>query len=324
MRFSHDPAAFQLCGANSSVFESEDSGSVEQMTEVRSPSSGPSSPLSVNSDSSCASPEAKSNSAQKRVRRPLNAFIIWTKEERRRLAQLNPDLENTDLSKILGKTWKAMSLAEKRPYMQEAERLRVQHTIDYPNYKYRPRRRKQLKKSSKPQTTEASLPSLCSSGLAMPYDLTYLLQNQHQNFPNTPTFPANCTPLHSSYQNTPVFPDPAAAEAFSNKPVVYSNPPAYLAEHQLYFGSQHGHMQYSYSTGSHVELGESRVYGGLLSPIGGPSLEFYLEQVQLDMLYDLDRSEFEQYLGPPPHRSESVDPSSYHQQSSHREGRSLS
>ena len=106
MRLSHDPAAFQRC-ANSSVFhESEDSGSadVEPMGEVRSPSSGPPSPVSVNSDSSCHSPEAKSSSAQMRVRRPLNAFIIWTKEERRRLAQLNPDLENTDLSKILGKT----------------------------------------------------------------------------------------------------------------------------------------------------------------------------------------------------------------------------
>lgn len=103
MHFSHEPAAFQLC-ANSAMFESEDSGSVdgEQLTEVRSPSSGPPSPLSVNSDSSCNSPEAKSASVQQRVRRPLNAFIIWTKEERRRLAQLNPDLENTDLSKILG------------------------------------------------------------------------------------------------------------------------------------------------------------------------------------------------------------------------------
>lgn len=105
MRFSHDPAAFpQLCEPN--MFESEDSSSTggEQMTEVRSPCSGPSSPLSVNSDSSCTSPEAKSSSTQQRVRRPLNAFIIWTKEERRRLAHLNPDLENTDLSKILGKT----------------------------------------------------------------------------------------------------------------------------------------------------------------------------------------------------------------------------
>ncbi|XP_039983289.1 SRY-box transcription factor 32 [Xiphias gladius] len=312
MRFSHDPAAFQLC-ASSSMFEGED---LEQVTDMRCPSSGPSSPLSVNSDSSCNSPEAKSGSTQKRVRRPLNAFIIWTKEERRRLAQLNPDLENTDLSKILGKTWKAMSLAEKRPYMQEAERLRVQHTIDYPNYKYRPRRRKQLKKSSKPQTTDASLPLLCGSGLTAPYNLTYLLQNQQQTFLNTPAFPANFTPLHSSYQNSPVFPDTAAAAAAEG----FSNPPAYPAEHQLYFGSQHGHMQYGFSAGPHVEQGESRFS---LSP-AGPSLEFYLEQVQLDMLYDLDRSEFEQYLGPPQHRPKSVDPSSYHQQISHKEGRSLS
>ncbi len=65
------------------------------------PVSGPSSPVSVESESCCSSPEAKAP-VETRVRRPLNAFIIWTKEERRRLAQLNPDLENTDLSKILG------------------------------------------------------------------------------------------------------------------------------------------------------------------------------------------------------------------------------
>ncbi|XP_070709389.1 SRY-box transcription factor 32 [Pempheris klunzingeri] len=318
MRFSHDPAAFQLCA---NMFESEDSGSAdgEQMSELRSPSSGPSSPLSVNSDSSCTSPEAKSASAQQRVRRPLNAFIIWTKEERRRLAHLNPDLENTDLSKILGKTWKAMSLAEKRPYMQEAERLRVQHTIDYPNYKYRPRRRKQLKKGSKPQGADASASpsSLCSPDFSVPYNLTYLLQSQQPSYPSAPAFPnspASFTPLRSSYPNTPVFPDAAAADAFSNRPDMYPHPSAYPAEPQVYFG-QHGHMQYGFSSpvGPHVDQGESRVYGGLLGP-AGPSLEFYLEQVQLDMLYDLDRSEFEQYLGP---RPESVDPS-------HREGRSLS
>ncbi|XP_033842185.1 SRY-box transcription factor 32 [Periophthalmus magnuspinnatus] len=263
----------------------------DYMTEVRSPSSGPSSPLSVNSDSSCTSPEAKS-STQQRVRRPLNAFIIWTKEERRRLAQLNPDLENTDLSKILGKTWKAMSLAEKRPYMQEAERLRVQHTIDYPNYKYRPRRRKQLKKSSsKPQIPETPgpppLPQNCTPGYSVPYGLSYLLQNQQQ-----PYGPTQCT-YPTTFQDT--------TNAFDAM-----CPPHYSADLQPYYSQVQSNL---------LDQDESRLYPS-------PSLDLYLEQIQLDTLYDLDRSEFEQYLGPPALRPESVDPNSY--QLNYREERSLS
>uniref|UniRef100_G3NK61 SRY-box transcription factor 32 n=1 Tax=Gasterosteus aculeatus TaxID=69293 RepID=G3NK61_GASAC len=273
------------------------------------PSSGPSSPLSVNSDSSCASPEAKSVSAQQRVRRPLNAFIIWTKEERRRLAQLNPDLENTDLSKILGKTWKAMSLVEKRPYMQEAERLRVQHTIDYPNYKYRPRRRRQLKKTSKPQAAEAPRASLCGPGYPVPFNLAYLLQNQQQCYPSSAAFansPASFTPSHG-FQNSSDFLD--TTDVSSNAPAGYPNPPAYPAQPQPYYGGQRGQTQQGFCrpAGPQADQGESSgVYGGPQGP-AGPSFEFYLAQVQLDMLYDLDRSEFEQYLGPGPHRPESVD-----------------
>ena len=52
------------------------------------------------------------------------------------MAQENPQMHNSEISKMLGFEWKKLTKEEKQPYIDEANKLRNDHKKEYPDYKF--------------------------------------------------------------------------------------------------------------------------------------------------------------------------------------------
>jgi transcription factor SOX4/11/12 (SOX group C) len=94
-----------------------------------------------------------------RIKRPMNAFMVWSQIERRKICEIQPEMHNAEISKQLGKQWKTLSSEERTPFIQEAQRLRLLHIQEYPDYKYRPRKKTEVAKGSSAARKSCTTPT---------------------------------------------------------------------------------------------------------------------------------------------------------------------
>ncbi|KAH8382471.1 hypothetical protein KR009_003730, partial [Drosophila setifemur] len=85
---------------------------------------------------------APTDRKKEHIKRPMNAFMVWAQAARRVMSKQYPHLQNSELSKSLGKLWKNLKDSDKKPFMEFAEKLRMTHKQEHPDYKYQPRRKK--------------------------------------------------------------------------------------------------------------------------------------------------------------------------------------
>ncbi|XP_035264350.1 transcription factor Sox-7-like [Anguilla anguilla] len=238
------------------------------------------------SDGQASHGASRDTGSDHRIRRPMNAFMVWAKDERKRLAVQNPDLHNAELSKMLGKAWKGLSVLQKSAFVEEAERLRVQHMQDYPNYKYRPRRRKQLKRTCIPPTAlpGPALPTIAT--FRNPLSSAATCDSYPYGLPTHPEISPLDTVDHS---HSPFYSCPSPCPEVRN-PAHFRALPPYPTESSLH------------CDGTRLcQISQSEPHTRL--PLGAPSpppghrdLGGLDSLVHAQLLGEVDRDEFDQYL----------------------------
>jgi len=88
------------------------------------------------------SPRKRNGTKEQHIRRPMNAFMIFSKRHRTIVHQRHPNQDNRTVSKILGEWWYALPPDEKQKYHDLAFQVKEAHFKAHPDWKWCNKERK--------------------------------------------------------------------------------------------------------------------------------------------------------------------------------------
>lgn len=94
-------------------------------------------------------PQSPSCKKDPRIRRPMNAFMIFSKRHRAMVHQQHPNQDNRTVSKILGEWWYALNSEQKTKYHELASEVKEAHFKAHPEWKWCSKDRRKSSSSTK-------------------------------------------------------------------------------------------------------------------------------------------------------------------------------
>ncbi|XP_060781814.1 transcription factor 7-like [Neoarius graeffei] len=100
------------------------------------------------------------------IKKPMNAFLVWSRVHRPILSRANPYASSAEISMQLGIEWMKLTEEQKIPYYAESWRLRLKHRQKFPDWVYKPypRKRKRCSLEVVPLDTTSN----ASTAVALP------------------------------------------------------------------------------------------------------------------------------------------------------------
>jgi hypothetical protein len=78
----------------------------------------------------------------------MSAFLMYAQHRRRQLQRENPDVPNSDISRLLGELWRGTGAAEKRPFLEREEAERRMYKAKMEKWKNDQKLERSMKSSS--------------------------------------------------------------------------------------------------------------------------------------------------------------------------------